>query len=53
MRPLRRAGRILAGDSILVPEDVGRTSCGRKLRDWTTVLYQLAIGAAALKVIQD
>ncbi len=53
VRPLRRAGRILAGDSILVPEDVGRTSFGRKLRDWTTVLYQMAIGAAALKVIQD
>lgn len=53
VRPLRRARRIRAGDSILVPEDVGRTTLGRKLRDWTTMLYQMAIGAAALKVIRD
>ncbi len=53
VRPLRRARSIQTGDSILVPEDVGQTSFGRKLRDWTTMLYQMAIGAAALKVIQN
>ena len=56
VRPLRRGiggERIHPGDSIIVPEDVGRTTFGRKLRDWTTLLYQLTLGAAALKVIQE
>ena len=43
--------RVHPGDSIVVPEDVGHTTFGRKLRDWATMLYQMAIGAAALKVI--
>ena len=56
MRPLRRGfggERVHPGDSIVVPEDVGHTSFGRKLREWTTMLYQLGIGAAALKVIRQ
>lgn len=56
VRPLHRGfggARIHPGDSIIVPEDVGRTTFGRKLRDWTTLLYQLTLGAAALKVIQQ
>jgi hypothetical protein len=32
---------------------VGHTTLSRKLRDWSTMLYQFAISAAALKVIQD
>ncbi len=56
VRPLRRGfggEPVHPGDSIVVPEDVGRTTFGRRLRDWTTMAYQLAIGAAALKVIGE
>jgi protein involved in polysaccharide export with SLBB domain len=57
VRPLRRGlgggADIHPGDSILVPEDVDRTTLGRRLREWTTILYQMALGAAALKVIRN
>lgn len=56
VRPVRRGFggvRIHPGDSIVVPENVDRTTFGRKLRDWTTMLYQLTLGAAALKVIRE
>jgi polysaccharide biosynthesis/export protein len=56
VRPLRRGfggKRLHPGDSIIVPEDVGQTTLSRKLRDWSTMLYQFAISAAALKVIQN
>lgn len=56
VRPLRSGfggNRIHPGDSIIVPENVGQTTLSRKLRDWSTMLYQFAISAAALKVIQN
>lgn len=56
VRPLHRGPggtTIHPGDSILVPENVDRTTLGRRLREWTTILYQMALGAAALKVIRN
>ncbi len=56
VRPLRRGpggARLHPGDSILVPEDVDRTTLGRRLRDWTTLFYQVTLGAAALTVIRN
>jgi len=43
----------MPGDAIVVPEDFTRTSWTRDLKDWTQILYQFGLGAAALKVIRD
>lgn len=54
VRPLRgHRGDVYPGDSIVIPEDVDRSTLGRRVRQWTTTLYQLAISAAALKAITD
>ena len=45
--------RSMPGDAIVVPEDFTRTSWTRDLKDWTQILYQFGLGAAALKVIRD
>lgn len=39
------------GDTIFVPEDVETVTTMRAIKDWTTILYQFGLGAAALKVI--
>jgi protein involved in polysaccharide export with SLBB domain len=45
------------GDTIVVPEKVDRESnyaaFMRNLKDWTQVVYQLGLGAAAIKVLRD
>jgi protein involved in polysaccharide export with SLBB domain len=45
------------GDTIVVPEKADReTTYGafmRNLKDWTQVVYQLGLGAAAIKVLRD
>ncbi len=43
----------LPGDSIVVPEDLQRTTLTKDLKDWTQIFYQFGLGAAALKVIGD
>jgi protein involved in polysaccharide export with SLBB domain len=43
----------LPGDSIVVPEDLYRTTLTKDLKDWTQIFYQFGLGAAALKVIGD
>ncbi|MGE0278696.1 MAG: SLBB domain-containing protein [Nitrospiraceae bacterium] len=43
----------LPGDSIVVPEDLYRTTLTKDLKDWTQIFYQFGLGAAALKVIRD
>lgn len=53
-----RSGRLsgmkpLPGDSIVVPEDLYRTTFTKNLKDWTQIFYQFGLGAAALKVIRD
>ena len=45
--------RLLPGDTIVVPEDVDRTTWTRVLKDWGQTLYQMGLGVAALKVIRQ
>jgi protein involved in polysaccharide export with SLBB domain len=47
------AVRLQPGDSIVVPEDLYRTTLTKDLKDWTQIFYQFGLGAAALKVIGD
>jgi protein involved in polysaccharide export with SLBB domain len=41
------------GDTIVVPEELDRISLMRHLKDWTQVISQFALGAAAVKVLSD
>ena len=43
--------RLMPGDSIVVPERFQRFSLVRSLKDWTQILYQFGLGAAAIRVI--
>jgi len=43
----------MPGDSIIVPEDLTRTTLTKDLKDWTQIFYQFGLGAAAIKVIQN
>ncbi len=43
----------LPGDTIFVPEELDRFSWRRELKDWTSILYQFGLGAAALKSLTD
>ena len=45
--------RLMPGDAIVVPEDFERTTWTKDLKDWTQILYQFGLGAAALKVLKD
>jgi protein involved in polysaccharide export with SLBB domain len=56
-----RGGRVLdlvlqPGDTIVVPEKIDRetgyTAFMRGLKDWTQIIYQLGLGAAAIKVLK-
>jgi protein involved in polysaccharide export with SLBB domain len=40
------------GDTIMVPENVTRTTWGRIFRDWSQIFYQLGLGAAAVQVFK-
>ena len=42
---------LMPGDSIVVPEDFDRGSFRRSLKDWTQIIYQLGLGAAAIHVL--
>ena len=44
---------LMPGDSIVVPEDLTRTTWTKDLRDWTQIFYQFGLGAAALTVIKN
>jgi protein involved in polysaccharide export with SLBB domain len=44
---------VLPGDTIVVPLHMERTSFMRNLRDWSQVLSQFALGAAAIRVLQN
>ena len=45
------------GDTIVVPEKIDRetrySGFVRNLKDWTQLIYQLGLGAAAIKVLRD
>ena len=44
--------RLMPGDAIVVPEDFSaKISWVRELRDWSQILYQFALGAAAIKTL--
>ena len=44
--------RAKPGDSVVVPEETERTTWVKSLKDWTQILYQFGLGAAALKTIR-
>ena len=44
---------VMPGDAIFVPEDLQKTSFTKELKDWTSIIYQLGLGAAAIKVLQE
>ena len=41
------------GDTIFVPEELNKTTFLQEAKDWTQILYQFGIGAAALKTIRN
>ncbi|MDZ5456548.1 SLBB domain-containing protein [Azohydromonas lata] len=43
----------LPGDTIFVPEEMNKTTFAQSARDWTQIIYQLGLGAAAIKVLRD
>jgi len=38
---------------VVVPESLDRLNWTKELKDWTQILYQLALGVAGLKVLKD
>jgi polysaccharide export outer membrane protein len=45
-------GRLNPGDSVVVPEEVFKTSFVHGLKDWTQIFTQFALGAAAINVLR-
>lgn len=43
----------LPGDTVFVPEELSKTTFIQEAKDWTQILYQFGIGAAALKTIKN
>lgn len=41
-----------AGDTIFVPDEIDRTTWVQDLKDWTQIVYQLGLGAAAIVAIR-
>ncbi len=42
----------LPGDTVFVPEELDKSTFIQKAKDWTQILYQFGIGAAAFKTLQ-
>jgi polysaccharide biosynthesis/export protein len=47
------SARLAPGDSIVMPEDLDKTTIMRNLKDIAQIFYQFGLGAAALKVLRD
>jgi len=47
------AAPIFPGDTVVVPENMNKTTVYRELAAYATLLYQLGLGAAAIKVLRD
>lgn len=47
------SARLMPGDSVVVPEELDKTSIMRNLKDISQILYQFGLGAAALKVLRQ
>jgi polysaccharide export outer membrane protein len=45
--------RLMPGDSIVVPEELDRTTVTRALKDITQIFYQFGLGAAAIAVLKN
>lgn len=43
----------LPGDTLFVPEELNKTTFVQEAKDWTQILYQFGLGAAALKTIKN
>lgn len=43
----------LPGDTVFVPEELNKTTFMQEAKDWTQILYQFGLGAAALKTIKN
>ncbi|MBI3350587.1 MAG: SLBB domain-containing protein [Burkholderiales bacterium] len=43
----------LPGDTVFVPEEMNKTTFIQEAKDWTQILYQFGIGAAALKTFKN
>jgi protein involved in polysaccharide export with SLBB domain len=43
----------LPGDTIFVPEELNKSSFIQEAKEWTQILYQFGLGAAALKTIRN
>lgn len=43
----------LPGDTVFVPEEMNKTTFMQEAKDWTQILYQFGLGAAALKTIKN
>jgi polysaccharide export outer membrane protein len=46
-------GRLMPGDTIVVPEDLDKFSFTKELKEWAAIFYQFALGAAAVKILRD
>lgn len=43
--------KLMPGDTVIIPERLERTALLRGLRDWTAILSQVTLGAAALRTL--
>ncbi len=43
----------LPGDTVFVPEELNKTTFIQEAKEWTQILYQFGLGAAALKTIRQ
>lgn len=43
----------LPGDTVFVPEELNKSTFIQEAKDWTQILYQFGLGAAALKTIKN
>ena len=48
-----RSAQVFPGDTVVVPENMNKTTVYRELASFATLLYQFGLGAAALKVLKD
>jgi protein involved in polysaccharide export with SLBB domain len=39
------------GDTVFIPEEIGRTTLVQNLKDWTQILSQFGLGVAAVKIL--
>jgi polysaccharide biosynthesis/export protein len=47
------SARLMPGDTVVVPEELDRGAFMRALKDWTQILGQIGLGAAAIKVLRQ